>query len=249
MIGALRGGLIVSCQARAGSPLRDVDTIVRLARAVVAGGAAAVRLNGPDDIAAVRAAVDVPVIGLWKDEALRGPDTVFVTPTVARALAVVDAGAHIVAADGTTRPRPDGRTFADLVAAVHERGVPVLADVATVADALAAQEAGADCVATTLSGYTTGTAGGDGPDLDLVTELVARLTVPVVAEGRLATPEQVAEAYARGCLAAVVGTAITNPAWLTARFAAVAPAAPTPSPDATAPHGPATAPYGTAERS
>lgn len=223
LLTGLAGRLVVSCQARSGSPLRDVDTIARLARAAVAGGAAAIRVNGPDDVTAVRAAVDVPVIGLWKDESLRSPDSVFITPTVERAVALVDAGAHIVAADGTTRPRPDGRTFADLVAAVHDRGGLVMADVATVADGVAAEAAGADCVGTTLAGYTSGTADqADGPSLDLVGELSGKLGVPVLAEGRLATPDDVAAAFARGCHAAVVGTAITNPTWITARFAAAA---------------------------
>ncbi len=69
------------------------------------GGAAAVRVQGLADIQFTRAAVEVPVIGLWKD----GHDGVFITPTLRHALAVANAGAHVVALDGTRRAAP-GRT-------------------------------------------------------------------------------------------------------------------------------------------
>ncbi|WP_020496055.1 N-acetylmannosamine-6-phosphate 2-epimerase [Sciscionella marina] len=227
LLAQLRGRLIVSCQARAGNPLRDTPTIVRMARAAEAGGAAAIRCNGPGDIAAVRAGIELPVIGLWKDESLRSPESVFITPTVERALGIVDAGAHIVAADGTDRERPNGESFADLVAAVHARDALVMADVATAADGIFAQRAGADCVGTTLSGYTAETEGqGDGPDLELLGKLAAELTVPVIAEGRLHTPEQVRAAFDHGAWTAVVGTAITDPAWITRSFAAAVPQRP-----------------------
>ncbi len=79
----------------------------------------------------------------------------------------------------------------------------------------AAAQAGADYVATTLSGYTDNSPAGPDPDIDLVRRLSRQLTVPVVAEGRYATPEQVGAAFAAGAHAVVVGTAITNPREIT----------------------------------
>lgn len=61
---------------------------------------------------------------------------------------------------------------------------------------------------------------GSTPDLDLVASLSAAISVPVVAEGRVNTPEEAAEALALGAHSVVVGTAITAPTALTARFAA-----------------------------
>lgn len=148
----LSARLIVSCQAPPGDPLRDTGTLVRLARAAAAGGAAGIRANEPEVIAAISAAVDLPLIGLWKD----GDTGVYITPTVRHALAVAEAGAHVVAADATARPRPDGGTFADIVAAVHAAGALVMADVATFDEGVAAAAAGADFVSTTLSGYVPG---------------------------------------------------------------------------------------------
>lgn len=144
----------------------------------------------------------------------------YITPTVRHALAVAEAGADVVAADATARPRPDGSTFAELVVAVHAAGALVMADVATLAEGITAAAEGADIVSTTLSGYVPGSPQQDGPDLDLVAELAAVLDVPVVAEGRIRTPQEAAEALARGAHSVVVGTAITAPTALTSKFVA-----------------------------
>ncbi|MFJ7196537.1 MULTISPECIES: N-acetylmannosamine-6-phosphate 2-epimerase [unclassified Streptomyces] len=212
----LRGKLIVSCQAPPGDPMRETGTLVRLARSAVAGGGAAIRANEPEVVAAIAGAVDLPVIGLWKD----GDIGVYITPTVRHALAIVEAGADVVAADATDRPRPDGSTFAELVAAVHGAGALVMADVSTLAEGVTAAGQGADFVSTTLSGYVPGSPEQTGPDLALVAGLAAAIDVPVVAEGRINTPGEAAEALARGAHSVVVGTAITAPTALTARFVA-----------------------------
>ncbi|MFE7402434.1 N-acetylmannosamine-6-phosphate 2-epimerase [Streptomyces sp. NPDC057557] len=216
LIHSLQGRLIVSCQAPPGDPMRETGTLVRLARSAVAGGGAAIRANEPEVVAAIVEAVDLPVIGLWKD----GDTGVYITPTVRHALALVEAGADVVAADATNRPRPDGSTFAELVEAVHAAGTLVMADVSTLAEGIAAAGQGADLVSTTLSGYVPGTPEQTGPDLGLVASLSAAIDVPVVAEGRINTPDDAAEALARGAHSVVVGTAITAPTALTARFVA-----------------------------
>ena len=212
----LRGRLIVSCQAGEGEPLRGPAHMSAMALTVLTGGASGLRLEGPDDVAAVRALTTVPIIGLWK----LGGAPVYITPTLTAVRAVAEAGADIVAVDGTGRDRPDGSTFAEVVDVVHrELGRLVMADVATLEEGVAAAAAGADVVSTTLSGYTGGPV-PTGPDLDLVERLAQVLDVPVVAEGRIGSPEEVAEALRRGAWAVVVGGAITRPAQITARFAA-----------------------------
>lgn len=217
---AVRGRLIVSCQAGARHPLRDTPTLVRIAQAAVAGGAAAIRCGGVGgiaDVAAIVAAVDVPVVGLTKD----GSDGVYITPTVEGARAVAAAGAHAVAVDATTRPRPDARPFAETVRAVHDAGALLMADVATLREGLAAAAAGADIVATTLSRYTPDSPHRNGPDLALVAALRRELpTTLLVAEGRIHSPQLATDAIAAGADAVVVGTAITDPSWITAIFAA-----------------------------
>jgi putative N-acetylmannosamine-6-phosphate epimerase len=216
----LRGGLVVSCQAPPGSPLRAGDCMVAMARAAEAGGADGIRTEGAD-VAAVKEAVGVPVIGLRKRPAAGSP--VIITPELEDALAVAADGADVLAVDATLRPRPGALDVGSLLRRLAgEAGIPVLADVDTLDAGIAARECGAAAVATTLSGYTVGEA-PEGPDLGLVELLVTELDCPVVAEGRYSSPEQVAAAFELGAFAVVVGTAITDPLALTRRFAAAAP--------------------------
>lgn len=218
LVTALAGRLVVSCQAYPGEPMRHPETMARVAAAVEIGGAAAVRVQGLEDISAVRERVAVPVLGLWKD----GVDGVVITPTLEHVRAVAGAGAQVVAFDATQRSRADGSTAADAIRLCHEElGVLAMADCDDLASAVAAAEAGADLVGTTLAGYTPARAKGTGPDLDLVATLAREIPVtPVVAEGRIHTPDQAAVALAAGAHAVVVGTAITHPSTITRWFAA-----------------------------
>lgn len=213
-IESLRGQLIVSVQAYPGEPMRDPRTMAQIARAAELGGAAAIRCQGLTDIAAIKQAVEVPVIGLWKE----GHDGVFITPTVRHARACAHSGADIVALDATTRPRPDGTGLAENVDALHEAGVQVMADCGSLADAQHAATAGVDVLSTTLAGYTGDREKTAGPDLDLLSQIVAELEIPVICEGRVHTPAHAAEAMARGAHSVVVGTAITHPTTLTGWF-------------------------------
>ncbi|MDJ0311655.1 N-acetylmannosamine-6-phosphate 2-epimerase [Arthrobacter sp. H35-D1] len=214
----LAGQLVVSAQAYPGEPMRDPRTMAQVAASAVTGGAAAIRVQGIADIQFARAAVEVPVIGLWKD----GHDGVFITPTLRHALACASAGAQIVAIDGTRRPRPDGLTLAETIAGVHENSNSlVMADCGSLEDAVAAVEAGADLIGTTLAGYTGERPKTDGPDLELIAAIAdAKLGRPLIAEGRIHSPAQARAALDAGAFAVVVGTAITHPATITGWFKA-----------------------------
>lgn len=188
-----------------------------MARAAVQGGAVGIRANGPEDISAIRAAVNVPVIGLYKVQ-VAGYEP-YITPTLEQALAVAGAGADIIALDATLRPHPQGLDAGELIRQVREAtGKPVLADVATFEEGLAAWKAGAEAVSTTLSGYTSQSPQQPGPDFDLLRRMVEALPIPVIAEGRIAQPEQAAEALELGAFAVVVGGAITRPQMITQGF-------------------------------
>lgn len=216
ILDSLAGQLIVSAQAYPGEPMRDPRTTGQVAASAVIGGAAAVRVQGIADIQFTRAAVEVPIIGLWKD----GHDGVFITPTLRHALSCANAGAHIVAIDGTRRPRPDGLSLAETITAIHaQSNALVMADCGSFEDAVAAVLAGADIIGTTLAGYTGERPKTDGPDLELITQIAkADLGRPLVAEGRIHTPAQARLAQDAGAFAVVVGTAITHPASITGWF-------------------------------
>lgn len=215
-LAAVKGRLIVSCQALEDEPLHGAGIMARMAVAAQIGGAAAIRANGPADIRAIKQAVDLPVIGLYK----QGECGVYITPTFDAAAEIAEAGADVIALDCTERPRPDGAALADLLARIHgELGLPTFADVAELSEAQAAAAAGAAMAAPTLAGYTDARPALDGPDFELLAQMIERLSIPVIAEGRVNTPEQARRALDMGAWAVVVGSAITRPRTITARFA------------------------------
>lgn len=217
LLRGLRGGLIVSCQAHPQHPLHGPEFMAAMAAAAEQAGAVGIRANGPADVAAIRRRTRLPIIGIQK---VAGPaGRMVITPDFAAARAVHRAGAAIVALSAARIDRPDRAALVALVRRIHEElGAAVLADCATVAEGIEAAEAGADLVATTLSGHTPETAGRPAPDLDLVRALAAARARPVIAEGGIATPEQAAAALRAGAFAVVVGTAITDPRAIAARF-------------------------------
>ncbi|MBM6579523.1 N-acetylmannosamine-6-phosphate 2-epimerase [Microvirga sp. BT689] len=213
-----KGALVVSCQARADNPLHGPVYMSAMARAAEAGGAKGIRANGAEDIAAIRAVTALPIIGIAKVWDDRFP--VYITPGFAQAAQISNAGAGIIGLDATPRPR-DGERVDRLIGRIRsELGQEVFADIATLEEGRAAHAAGATYIATTLSGYTEETTSRktEGPDLELLSALVAAVPTPIVAEGRFETPDLVAEAFRRGVHAVVVGTAITNPREITKKF-------------------------------
>lgn len=220
-----RGGLIVSCQAPPESPLSRPEIIAALALAAERNGAVGVRIEGRANIAAVKGAVTVLVLGIEKLK--QDGSDVYITPTFESAARIASAGADILALDGTARTRPGGETLGFIAARVREEfRLPLMADVSTMSEGLAAaEEVGVDFVSTTLSGYTAETAGRDGADFELVERLASRLRVPVVCEGRLRRPDDVRRAFDCGAFAVVVGTAITGVDHLVQEFLAATPQA------------------------
>lgn len=214
-LAAIKGKLIVSCQALEGEPLHGAEVMAKMALAAKLGGAVAIRANGPADISAIKQMVDLPVIGLYK----QGDSGVYITPTFAAAAEIAEAGADIIALDCTNRPRPDGSPICELLSRIHhELNRPTFADVSTLSEARAAAAAGVSMAAPTLSGYTENSPAQDGPDFDLLASMIATLPLPVIAEGRIHTPEQARRALDLGAWAVVVGSAITRPRTITARF-------------------------------
>lgn len=216
----IKGGLIVSCQAAPSPSLEDPDVLAAIAEAVVTGGAVGIRADGPENVRAIRERTKVPIIGIWKRAF---PDSeVFITPRLKEVIAVADADAEIVALDATSRPRPNGETLEMIVQEAKAHCASLLmADVSNFDEGVRAAELGFDLVSTTLSGYVEDyTEIPEGPDLDLVERLSRHLgdSPPVVAEGRISTPDQAAEAIDRGAFCVVVGTAITRPQSLTQDF-------------------------------
>ncbi len=215
LLDRLRGGLIVSVQARAGSALDDPAVLAAMAAAAQESGAAGVRIQGVRNLHAVRSRVGLPVIGIIKRE--YEDFEPYITPTLREIREVLETGAEIVAFDATARPHPSGVCVEQLVAAIRAGGAIAMADCAQAAEGVAAQAAGAEIVATTLCGYTKETRGAKLPALELVREF-AELETFVICEGGIHAPASAAAALQAGAQAVVVGTAITNTEWLVQQF-------------------------------
>lgn len=220
MLEQIKGKLVVSCQALENEPLHSPFIMARMALAAAEGGASGIRANSVADIEAIKQQVALPVIGLLKRDY---PDSeVFITPTLREIEELVAAAPEMIALDATQRPRPGGETLAQLIAGIraHWPALLLMADIASVEEAVIAEQLGFDCVGTTLYGYTAQTKGHRLPESDfaLLKAVLAAVAIPVIAEGNVDTPERAARCLALGAHAVVVGGAITRPQQITRRF-------------------------------
>jgi N-acylglucosamine-6-phosphate 2-epimerase len=210
--------LVVSCQALPNEPLHSPFIMGRMAYAAYLGGASGIRANSVEDIEEIKKQVDLPIIGIIK-EVYEGSE-VFITPTMKEVDELYREGVDMIAIDATNRPRPDGSTLLELFPLLREKYKDQLfmADCSTYEEAALAAQLGFDSVGTTLSGYTEATKDRSLPDFELVEKLVNTLSVPVIAEGGISTPEELKRLFDLGIYSAVVGSAITRPMEITKKF-------------------------------
>ena len=132
---------------------------------------------------------------------------------------LLETGCDIISIDGTMRIR-EGISGPDFITKVKEKyNCIVMADISTYEEGIACAKAGADCISTTLSGYTPHTISDlELPDSELVCKLVKDISIPVFAEGRINTPQLAKQMIENGAWAVVVGTAITRPRVITKWF-------------------------------
>ena len=212
-------GLIVSAQALEGNPFRNSEALALMAEAAALGGASAIRANGVEDIAAMRRRISIPIIGIDKRKDSSGRTVI--TPDFEGAKRIIEAGASIIALDATFYPSDIAEDRGELIRRIHdELGVPVMADISTFEEAVAAAKLGVDAVSTTLAGYIPGALHSANelyvPDFTLLSKIVAaNLPCKIVAEGRIWGGESMREAFNIGADAVVIGKAITNPMAIT----------------------------------
>ncbi len=214
----IKGGLIVSCQALATEPLYDSYIMSKMAWAAYLGGAVGIRANTVVDIKAIKEKVDLPVIGIIKQD-YEGCD-VYITPTMKEVDALVEAGCEIIAVDATNRLRPGGVTFEEFFREVRAKYPDQLfmADTSCFEEGKLAEELGMDLIGTTMAGYTPYTKGRTLPDVELIERYAKELHTPVIAEGGIWCPDDLKNVYKAGAFSAVCGTAITRPMDITKRF-------------------------------
>lgn len=218
VIEQIKGGLIVSCQALKTEPLYSSFIMSKMAYAAKLGGAVGIRANYTDDIKMIKDEVDLPVIGIIKED--YADSDIYITPTMAEIDALVGVGAEIIATDATNRLRPNGVTLQDFFKEAKSKypNQLFMADISTYEEAIEAEALGFDFIGTTLAGYTEYTKGTSLPDYTLLERLTADCKAMIIAEGGIGSPEQLAKAYSYGIHSAVVGGAITRPMDITKKY-------------------------------
>lgn len=216
LLDSLRHQLIVSCQALPDEPLHSSFIMGRMALAAKQAGSVAIRCQSVADIVEIKKVTNLPVIGLIKQN--YEDSDIYITPTKAEVEALIDCDCEIIALDATSRIRPNHEKLADLLSLIKKAQRLALADISTFEEGVNAQNLGFDIVSTTLSGYTPYSPKLEGADFTLIECLTHTLKIPVIAEGRINTTDDLKRAFTLGAHAVVIGSAITRPQVITKKF-------------------------------
>jgi N-acylglucosamine-6-phosphate 2-epimerase len=220
MLNAVKNNLIVSCQALPDEALHSSFIMSKMALAAKQGGAKGIRANSKTDIIEIKKEVSLPVVGIVKRD--YKDSSVFITATYREIDELLESGCEMIAMDATVRRRPENIALGKLVAYVREKdaAVQLMADIATLEEAIQAEKLGFDCISTTLYGYTEETNKKKLYDNDFafLKQVIEHVRTPVIAEGNVATPEMAKRCLQIGAHAVVVGGAITRPQQITERF-------------------------------
>ena len=220
LFNVIKGGLVVSCQALEDEPLHSSFIMGRMALAAKAGGACGIRANSVKDIAEIKGVTSLPVIGIIKRE--YSDSEVFITATMTEVDELMTVAPEMIAIDATSRVRPSAETLKSLIRAIRDKypSILLMADISSRDDAIEAERIGFDCVSTTLYGYTADTRNQKlfHNDFQFVKSLITAVTIPIIAEGNIETPEMARYCLDLGCHSVVVGGAITRPQQITERF-------------------------------
>ncbi len=221
VIERLKNKVVVSVQAMPSEPLYLEKCMAAMMKSVVKGGAGGLRVAGVRDVRNAKTLFDVPVIGITKPDVIPAnyKEIVYITPTLENVISLVDAGADVIAFDGTQRPRPNKASLQEMIKYIHINKKIAMADISTFEEGVKAAELGADILSTTLAGYTLESKDSpQGPDIPLLARLAKTVNIPVALEGRIWEPEEVDKAFEAGAHCVVIGSAITRPQLITKRF-------------------------------
>lgn len=220
-IKALKGQLIVSCQALPQEPLHSSFIMGRMARAAKEGGAAGIRANTKEDIKEIQEVTGLPIIGIVKRDY---PDSaVYITPTMKEIEELMEVKPEIRCHRCHRSPAPWKYDAGGLFHQIKEKypEQKLMADCSTIEEALFADELGFDFIGTTMVGYTPQSKGLkiEENDFEILRTILKKVKHPVIAEGNVNSPEKAKRVIELGSYAVVVGSSITRPQLITKGYA------------------------------
>ncbi len=219
-VNKFKNQVVVSVQAMPDEPLYKEDCMKAMMQSVMNGGAKTLRVAGVRDVKVAKS-LGANVIGITKPERLpeNWKEVVYITPTTVETKQLIEAGADIIAFDGTSRPRPNGCKIEDIIKLIKANNKLAMADISTLEEGINCKNLGVDILSTTLSGYTMESlSDSTEPDYELLKDIVKETDMPVILEGRIWEPDEVTKAFDLGAHAVVIGSAITRPQLITKRF-------------------------------
>ncbi|MBO4537384.1 MAG: N-acylglucosamine-6-phosphate 2-epimerase [Erysipelotrichaceae bacterium] len=222
----LMGGLIVSCQAYDDTPFYGPQYMQKFAQCAQMGGARGLRACWPQDVAAVRAVTDLPIIGINKDM-LNDQDheaffkRLIITPTLESASEVIDAGADIVAVESVETDFCSYQQLTDLLGSIRDKypHIAIMADLITPETGVKlARDGLVDILSTTLSAFDPRKKDLRGPDYEMIRFLKENTGLPVNAEGHVWEAHEYVSCLEAGADMVTIGSAITRPHLITRHF-------------------------------
>ena len=214
IIHRFKSSLIASCQPIPKGPLDTSSFVLASAKASIIGGARALRIEGFNNLKIIKKNIKIPVIGIKKRNIKNFP--IIITPLLSDIERLSMLGADIIAFDATLRNRPV--SIEKLISKIHSCKKIAMADCSNMKDAINAIENGADILSTTLSGYTSKNLPPKNPDFKLLSQLIKKFKIPIIAEGRFNKPAFYKKAINYGAHAVVVGTALNRIELITKSF-------------------------------
>lgn len=222
IITSIQGGLIVSCQALAHEPLHSPFIMSKMALAAYQGGAVGIRANSVADIKAIKEVVDLPLIGIIKQDYENS--AVYITPSMKEVDLLVAEGVEIIALDATSNLRVGGLSIDEFFAQIKAKypNQLLMADCSTLEEMLHADKLGFDFISSTLVGYTEQSKHLNvaSNDFEIIEQAIKQIKHKFIGEGNIDTPEKLKRVMEKGAHCCVVGSIITRPQLITKKFVA-----------------------------